>query len=70
VLAVTHSAALLTDAGIRPEEVAALCPGPGGTEIRVGPEAVRYLLAVEATVPETSPPQRLPEATVQLDLDL
>lgn len=64
VLLSTHSADLLSDEGIAPEEVLLLEPSEEGTEVRVAQEdeQVRDLLKGGATMPKPCCPGLLPSA--------
>jgi len=70
VLLSTHSADLLSDEGIAPEEVLLLEPSEEGTEVRVAQEdeQVRDLLKAGATIAETVLPRTAPKRVTQLSL--
>lgn len=66
----THSADLLSDEGIAPEEVLLLDPSKEGTEVRVAKqdEQIRELLKAGATIAETVLPRTAPKRAIQLAL--
>jgi hypothetical protein len=66
----THSADLLSDAGIAPEEVLMLHPGRDGTQVAAasGDREVRSLLAGGASMAEAVLPRTAPKDAAQLSL--
>jgi hypothetical protein len=66
----THSADLLSDEGIAPEEVLLLEPSGEGTEVTVAKddEQVKELLKAGASIAETVVPRTAPKRVTRLSL--